>query len=104
SQRRSEIERIEGRLRYLTHQTNFSTINVTLKAFRARPIPETAFSVSKVFGDAFRTAVLILRGILVALIWVIVFGIFWLPLSLFAWWWAKRMRQVEETAKTGGSE
>ncbi|MCS7265106.1 MAG: DUF4349 domain-containing protein [Armatimonadetes bacterium] len=104
SQRRSEIERIEGRLRYLTHQTNFSTINVTLKEFRARPIPETAFSVSKVFGDAFRTAVLILRGILVALIWVIVFGIFWLPLSLFAWWWAKRMRQVEETAKTGGSE
>ncbi len=98
SERRSEIERIEGRLRYLTHQTTFSTIHVTLKEFRARPMPETAFSIPKVFSDAFRTAVLILRGILVVLIWVLVFGIFWVPFSLFAWWWTKRTRRVEEMA------
>lgn len=94
SQRRLEIERIEGRLRYLTHQTSFSTIHINLEEFRPRPLPATAFSVPKVFSDAFRTVVLILRGILVIAIWVLVFGIIWVPFSAFAWWWARRLQRV----------
>ncbi len=79
SMRRQEIERIEGRLRWLEHQTAFSSIHVTFKEFRARPVPETAFSVPKVFADAFRTVVIIWQQILVAVIWFLVFGILWVP-------------------------
>ncbi|MFN4180792.1 MAG: DUF4349 domain-containing protein [Armatimonadota bacterium] len=104
SERRSEIERIEGRLRYLTHQTSFSTIHITLEEFRPRPIPATAFSIPKVFGDAFRTVVLILRGILVIAIWVLVFGIIWVPLSVFAWWWTRRLQRVGREIPTTQSE
>ncbi|MFN3420128.1 MAG: DUF4349 domain-containing protein [Armatimonadota bacterium] len=104
SQRRSEIERIEGRLRYLTHQTSFSTIHITLEEFRPSPIPATAFSIPKVFGDAFRTVVLILRAILVIAIWVLVFGIIWVPLSAFAWWWARRLQRVGQEISTTQSE
>ena len=84
SNRRSEIEQIEGRLRYLSHQSDFSTIRVTLQEFRARPMPETAFSITKIFADAFRTVVVVLRIALVIAIWVLVFGIIWIPIAVVA--------------------
>jgi hypothetical protein len=104
AQRRSEIEMLEGRLRYLTHQTTFSTIQVTLDEFRARPVPERAFSVAKIFADAFRSVVLILQGALVVAIWVLVFGIFWLPLLLLARWLVKRAWGAMKGVATSGSQ
>jgi hypothetical protein len=104
SLRRLEIERLEGRLRYLSHQVDFSTIRVTLNEFRPRPVPETAFSVPKVFADAFRAVVLILRGALVVAVWVLVFSIIWLPLSLIAWWTVRKLRPTERKVATSGSE
>ncbi len=104
SLRRQEIERLEGRLRYLSHQVGFSTIHVTLNEFRPRPVPGTAFSLPKVFADAFRTVVLILRGALVAAVWVLVFGIIWLPLSLTVWLWVRKLRRVEKGITATGSE
>jgi hypothetical protein len=104
SLRRLEIERLEGRLRYLSHQVDFSTIRVTLNEFRPRPVPGTAFSVPKVFADAFRAVVLILRGALVVAVWVLVFGIIWLPLSLIAWWTVRKLRPTERKVATSGSE
>ena len=103
SLRRQEIERLEGRLRYLTHQVDFSTIHVTLNEFRPRPVPETAFSVPKVFADAFRTVVIILRGALVVAVWVLVFGIIWLPLSVIGWFLVRKLRHMRKIA-AGGSE
>jgi hypothetical protein len=103
SLRRLEIERLEGRLRYLSHQVDFSTIRVTLNEFRPRPVPGTAFSVPKVFADAFRAVVLILRGALVVAVWVLVFSIIWLPLSLIAWWTVRKLRPTRKVA-TSGSE
>ena len=104
SLRRQEIERLEGRLRYLTHQVDFSTVHVTLNEFRPRPVPETAFSVPKVFADAFRTVVLILRGALVVTVWVLVFGIIWLPLSVIGWFLVRKLRRIERKVATSGSE
>jgi hypothetical protein len=104
SLRRLEIERLEGRLRYLSHQVDFSTIRVTLNEFRPRPVPGTAFSVPKVFADAFRAVVLILRGALVVAVWVLVFSIIWLPLSLIAWWTVRKLRPTERKVATSGSE
>lgn len=96
SQRRTEIERLEGRLRFLTHQTIFSIIHVTLQEFRPRPMPGTAFSVPKIFADAFRTIVTILRGLVVIAIWVLVFGIFWVPALLIGRWLVRRRRLMEQ--------
>ncbi len=91
AQRRSEIERLEGRLRLLTHQVAFSTLHVTLTEFRPRPVPETAFSVPKVFADAVRVLVVVLRAMVVIAIWVLVFGVFWVPL-LGVWWFARKRK------------
>ncbi|MFA0742249.1 MAG: hypothetical protein DFNUSKGM_002371 [Candidatus Fervidibacter sacchari] len=101
--RRQEIERLEGRLRYLSHQVDFSTIHVTLNEFRPRPVPETAFSLPKVFADAFRTVVIILRGALVVAVWVLVFGIIWVPLSVIGWFSVRKLRHMGKVA-AGGSE
>lgn len=94
SERRSEIERLEGRLRLLKHQTTFSIIHVTLREFRPRPMPAAAFSVPKIFADAFRTVVTVGRGLLVMLIWALVFSIFWVPALLFGWWLVSRRRRL----------
>ena len=99
--RRQEIERLEGRLRYLSHQVDFSTIHVTLNEFRPRPVPETAFSLPKVFADAFRTVVLILRGALVVAVWVLVFGIIWVPLSVIGWFSVRKLRHMRKVAASG---
>ncbi|MCS7254654.1 MAG: DUF4349 domain-containing protein [Armatimonadota bacterium] len=104
SKRRSEIESLEGRLRYLTHQTTFSKIRVNLIEFRPHPMPRTAFSVPKVFADAFRTTVLILRGILVVMIWVIVLGIIWIPLSVFGLWFSQRALQAKKQSSLNKPE
>ncbi len=107
STRRQEIERIEGRLRWLEHQTAFSSIHVTFREFRVRPVPEAAFSVPKVFADAFRTVVAILQQILVAVIWFLVFGILWVPgvlvLGWIAWVVRKRLTPRELPTETTGS-
>jgi hypothetical protein len=63
-----------------------------------------AFSVPKVFADAFRAVVLILRGALVVAVWVLVFSIIWLPLSLIAWWTVRKLRPTERKVATSGSE
>lgn len=104
AQRRSEIERLEVRLRYLTHQTTFSIIHVTLEEFRPRPIPETAFSVTEVFADAFRTVVIVLRAVLVIAIWVFVFGVVWLPILGAAWWLTRKVRGLARGTATSESE
>ncbi len=104
SLRRQEIERLEGRLSYLTHQVGFSTFHVTLNEFRPRPVPETAFSVPKVFADAFRTVVIVLRVVLVVAVWILVFGIIWVPLSVIAWFTARKLRRMEKKATASGNE
>lgn len=95
SNRRSEIESLEGRLRYLTHQVTFSTIRVSLVEFRPHPMPQTAFNIAKIFADAFRTTVLILRGILIIMIWIVVLGIIWIPLSALGLWLSRRVTQAK---------
>lgn len=82
---RDEIERIEGRLRFLTNQTDLSTITITLrevKNFVPEGPPTLATQVSRSFGnslDALKAFVVGLLLFIVALVpWV-------LPLGLACW-------------------
>lgn len=101
SNRRSEIERLEGRLRYLKQRVAFSTINVTLIEFRPRPLPTAAFSVAKVIADAFRSVVTTARLLLVGAIWALMFALFFgVPAIVVVW---SIYRVVKATTSRTGS-
>ncbi|MGQ9462813.1 MAG: hypothetical protein ACUVTP_11810 [Candidatus Fervidibacter sp.] len=84
--------------------SHFSIIHVALKKFRPRHIPETAFSITKVFADAFRTVVLVSRTVLVIAIWVLVFGVFWLLILGAAWWLTRKVQGLARGTVTSESE
>lgn len=82
---RDEIERIEGRLRFLTNQTDLSTITITLrevKNFVPEGPPTLATQVSRSFGNSLDT----LKAFVVGLLLLVVALVPWvLPLGLACW-------------------
>ncbi|MBB6051697.1 DUF4349 domain-containing protein [Armatimonas rosea] len=82
---RDEIERIEGRLRFLTNQTDLSTITITLrevKNFVPEGPPTLATQVSRSFSGSVES----LKNFLVGIVLVGVALVPWvLPLGLTCW-------------------
>lgn len=81
---REEIEILQGRIRYLEARTDFSTITVEMRE-RPSVVPSVTdrFDILLVFQEAFQALVLLGRGLLVALIWIVVIGgpifiLFWI--------------------------
>lgn len=81
---RGEIERLEGRLRYLADRVDFSTVSLTIRpAAAAEPVvPVAAFSTSREVTAALRDVIGFLQNLWATMVWAGVWGIVWLPLLL----------------------
>jgi hypothetical protein len=93
---RQEIERLEGRLRYLSHRVAFCTVTVTLRqSARTQPlVPPEAFSTGKVASDAVRSLVGFAQSLWSLIIWLAVWAVIWLPLAIVGWVGYRRLRRV----------
>ncbi|MFA0743166.1 MAG: hypothetical protein DFNUSKGM_003299, partial [Candidatus Fervidibacter sacchari] len=80
--RRSEIERFEGRLRYLRERTTFCSISLTITEFRVVATPPETWAAVKVAADAWRELVKVLRALATVGIWAAIWSILWLPTLL----------------------
>ncbi|GMW03206.1 MAG: hypothetical protein AMXMBFR84_43410 [Candidatus Hydrogenedentota bacterium] len=97
---RDQIERLDGRLRYLGNRVSFSTLQITIqKAPDAEPlIPAETFSVAQTFTQALRGVVAVLQAALAFLIWIGVWGIVWIPMLLILWIIVRIARNVDRNA------
>ena len=91
---RMEIERLEGRMRYLQHRIAYCTLDITLRPVaRTQPlVPPQSFSSGKVASDAVRSLVGFAQRLWSLVIWLAVWAVVWLPL-LLAGWYGYRRRQ-----------
>ncbi|HIJ74114.1 MAG TPA: DUF4349 domain-containing protein [Candidatus Hydrogenedentes bacterium] len=84
---RGEVERLEGRLRFLSHRVAFSTITASLREkAKARPVvPPESFSTLGVATSAVRSLVTFARAIWIVVIWLGVWAVVWIPLVYVAY-------------------
>jgi hypothetical protein len=86
AQVRGVIESLEGRLKYLSNVTSYSTINVTLEEEAAVRAPTKEFRLGAIVKEAVQTLVNVFQQLVVGLVWfVIVWGGVLLPVGLLAW-------------------
>jgi len=95
--RREEIERAEGRLRYLRDRVGFSTITVSLcEEGTAAVGPSGPYDVVYHLRTAHRVLISILQGLLTAVIYVVIDGVvIWLPLLVLIWLIVRRRRKQQ---------
>ncbi len=93
--RREEIERAEGRLRYLRDRVGFSTITVSLYEEGTAAVgPSGPYDVVYHLRTAHRVLISILQGLLTALIYLVIDGVVvWLPLLVLIWLIVRRRRR-----------
>jgi len=85
---REEIERIEGRMKYLERTSDMSLIEVSLEEARGLAEP---WSASAAFKSAVRGLTALGRGLATAVIWLGVFCWIWIPILII---WLRRRRRA----------
>jgi hypothetical protein len=98
-----QIEDIEAHLNALKDQTTFYTVSIGLQPIEpVTPPPTTApWSLGQVLHDAWAAALGFGQGLATMLIWVVVFGIYLIPIALMGWFvW----RRVRPTSYRGSSQ
>ena len=85
---RGEIERIEGRMKYLERTSDMSLIEVGLKEARGLAEP---WSASAAFKSAVRGLTAFGRGLATAVMWLGVFCWIWIPILVI---WLRRRRRA----------
>ena len=93
--RREQIEKSQGRLRYLKDRVSFSTIQVSLYEKGPAVVgPSGPYDVVYHVRSAYRVLVSMLQGILTALVYIVVDGVvIWLPVLLSVWLIVRRRRR-----------
>lgn len=83
---RARIESIEGRIKYLSNQTDLSTITVSLEEDASVTVPTKPYRFISTVKNAFRGAVNIGQNIITIVVWVVVVGaMIVVPLGLIYW-------------------
>jgi len=92
---RQEIERLEGRMRFLSHRVAYCSLMVMLRQrARAQPlVPPETFSTARVASDAVRSLVAFARSLWTVLVWLAVWAAVWVPLGAFGWVGYRRWRR-----------
>jgi hypothetical protein len=97
---REQIERLDGRLRYLSSRVEFSTIEVALneRAGREPVVPAQTWSAGQEFSQALRSMVVLGQVVLTLVIWLVVWSPVWVPLAvIFELLRRRALRKPSET-------
>jgi hypothetical protein len=93
---RSEIEQMEGQLRYLSDQVALSTITVHLHGHtpvEVSPTPTDHWSLRNVVNGAVRSFVVIGRALIGVVVWLVILSPFWLVLPVALWYGLRGLRR-----------
>ena len=83
---RGTIESLQGRIKYLSNATSYSTIDVSLSEKPGIRVPTKGFDIVSTIKEAAQALVAIAQNLGIALVWlVIVGGGILLPIALLAW-------------------
>ncbi|MDA1038468.1 MAG: DUF4349 domain-containing protein [bacterium] len=86
SQVRGRIEMFEGRLKYLTNQTDLATITISLSEKPSLTAPTGDFRLEDTIKQALQTLIVAFQEVVRGLIWLVIFGVgVVLPISILAW-------------------
>ncbi|AGA27251.1 DUF4349 domain-containing protein [Singulisphaera acidiphila] len=93
---RGEIEQMQGRIRYLTHQTDLSTVTITaleVKDYTPPVSPTLSTEITRTFGQSVSHLGEFVRGLLLFCVavfpWFVVIALVSVPL----WWLVRRLRR-----------
>ncbi|MFW6149409.1 MAG: DUF4349 domain-containing protein [Atribacterota bacterium] len=90
---REEIERIEGRIKYLENLTDLSTISIALTEETKIEIPTSEWKPLTVIKNAFRSMIKFWQGIVNILIWII---FLFVPIAIIVWVVYKIVKRVKK--------
>ncbi|GAF87694.1 unnamed protein product, partial [marine sediment metagenome] len=93
---REDIERIEGRIKYLEDLTSLSTIRVNLSEEPKIEIPTAEWRPLTTIKKAFRSSVRFFQGLVNVIIWL---AFYLIPLGILAWLIKKIVKVIKRKKK-----
>ena len=94
---REQSERLMAQMRSLQDRIAFSTIYVTLYSQSVDAPEDPSPGFGEVFGFAFEALAEFFRSLATVGIWMAVWAVVWLPVTLLVWWLLRK--QAQRTAR-----